>query len=113
MKIFGADTLAFRIEQEPARQFKAVLNEEGIIIFSAMTQHSTMKQSGISYEDDYRGNALAAVLDGTKCEIRWHRDFSAERVKAIWSALTQNPDLSPLISLRVSYRGEVLPIRAV
>ncbi len=64
-----------------------------------------MKQPGISYEDDYRGNALAAVLDGTKFEIRWHRDIALERVKAIWKALVQYSELSPLTRLQVSYQG--------
>ncbi len=75
MLIIGFETLSVRIEKEPTRQFTAVLNETGIIIFSVTSQHSTQKQPGISYEDDYRGNALAAILNGTKCEIRWHRDF--------------------------------------
>jgi len=110
MKITGAETLSARIEKEPARQFKAVLNETGIIIFSATAQHSTMKQPGISYEDDYRGSALAAILNGTKCEIRWHRDFTLERVKAIWKTLLQHSELSPLIQLRVSYQGSVFQV---
>ena len=64
LRIFGAQSLSLWINQEPCRQFKAVLNETGIIIFSAAVQHSSMKHLGISYEDDSQGNALAAILDG-------------------------------------------------
>jgi len=39
------------------------MNEIGILIFPASAQHATVKADGISYEDDYKGNALAAVFD--------------------------------------------------
>ena len=106
MIVIGAEDLAVRLAAEPLRQQKALLNEAGIVIFQASTQHATVKVQGISYEDDYLGNALAAMFDANKFEIRWHRDFSADRVKQLVVELCKLPELASLEGLSVTYQGK-------
>jgi hypothetical protein len=108
MIAIGAEDLTAQLTAEPLRQHKALLNDAGIVIFPASTQHATVKAHGISYEDDYRGNALAAVFDAHKFEIRWHRDFSADRVKQLIAELHKLPELAVLRGLSVTYQGKVL-----
>jgi len=106
MVVIGAADLAARLIAEPQRQHKAVLNEVGIVIFPASTQHATVKVPGISYEDDYRGNALAVIFDGQKFEIRWHRDFGSDRVKLLVAELLKHSELAVLKRLAVTYQGK-------
>ena len=108
MQIVGATHLEVELKAESLRQHKAVLNEVGILIFPSSTQHATMKADGISYEDDYRGNALAAVFDARKFEIRWHREFSQERVRLLVKKLAESPELSFLSAQSVTYQGKPL-----
>jgi len=108
MIVIGAEDLVARLIAEPLRQHKAVLNESGIVIFPASTQHATVKVQGISYEDDYKGNALAVIFDGQRFEIRWHRDFSADRVKQLVAGLHKLPKLAALKGLLVTYQGKAL-----
>jgi hypothetical protein len=91
------------------RTYKAVVNESGAIFFSADLQHSTMKAHGVSYEDDYRGNAVAAIFQSGRCEIRFHQDFSPARVAALWTSLTRQPGLEALGGYCVTYQGKAVP----
>jgi hypothetical protein len=108
MQIVGATHLKGELKAEPLRKHKAVLNETGILIFPASTQHATIKADGISYEDDYKGNALAAVFDAHKFEIRGHREFSDERVRLLLKKLSESPELSFLNSQSVTYQGKTI-----
>ncbi|MDX9912064.1 MAG: hypothetical protein RBS39_09550 [Phycisphaerales bacterium] len=40
---------------------KKAFNDRGAIVFPASRQHREVKREGVSYEDNYRGNALAAM----------------------------------------------------
>ena len=108
MIVIGAENLAERLKDEPLRRLKALLNETGIVIFPASTQHAAIKLRGISYEDDYKGNALAAIFDGHKFEIRWHRDFSEIRVKQLVDTLRRQPQLNSIENHLVTYGGNAL-----
>jgi len=108
MQIVGATHLEAELKAEPLRQHKAVLNESGILIFPASTQHASMKADGISYEDDYQGNALAVVFDAHKFEIRWHREFTDERVRLLLKRLRASPELSFLTTQSVTYQGKAI-----
>lgn len=63
---------------------KMLLNEAGIVFFGPGQQHSAVKLQGLSYEDDYKGNALAGTFRPGRVDIRFHQDFSDERVWRIW-----------------------------
>ena len=102
MTIIGTETL------QQGGSFKAVLNETGVLLFPTSQQHFTMKVAGISYEDDYRGNALAAIFQPGHCEIRGHQDFSPARVQAVWDQLARQSGLEALRSYRVLYQGKAL-----
>ena len=108
MIIIGAENLAERLKAEPFRQLKALLNETGVVIFPASIQHATIKLPGISYEDDYKGNALAVIFDGQKFEIRGHRDFTEARVKLLVKDLRKHPELGALRAQSVNYQGKAI-----
>jgi hypothetical protein len=62
----------------------------------------------LSYEDDGKGNALAAMMSPGRIEFRNHRAFSDERVKKIASTMLDHPDLRLLQGVQVTYQGRVL-----
>jgi hypothetical protein len=89
---------------------KIVFNARGAIVFPSECQHREIKAEGISYEDDYRGNALAAMLRRDAIEIRFHRDFSDAAVSRIVGQLLSVPALAALATARLTYQGRVLKI---
>src|SRR5262245_31039380 len=76
------------------REAKMVLTERRAIVFPVSCQHRDVKAQGISYEDEYRGNALAAMLRSDSIEIRFHRDFDDVRVARIVGELVKRSELS-------------------
>ena len=84
---------------------KFLLNDSAIAFFSASQQHRDMKVEGLSYEDDYRGNALAGVITPERVEIRFHQAFSDERVRNIWSRVMQIPQVANAGLGKVYYQG--------
>lgn len=113
MLILGADTLANWLASSTPFTGKAVFNESGAIFFSAMRQHREMKAEGISYEDDYKGNALAAMLAPGSFEIRFHKAFPDGTVARIVAALVVQTELIALRGWRVTYQGRELLIPGV
>ena len=107
MKIISADLLQEELER-PGYFLKAILNEHGIAFFSRKTEHRTVKFDGMSYEDDYKGDALAAIITDGRIEIRNHRDYSGGRVGTIVSSLRERPELECIRDFSVQYRGEKL-----
>ena len=84
---------------------KVVLNEAGAIFFSSHLQHREQKGPEISYEDNYAGNALAAMLAPGRIEIRYHRDFTDERVARLVRALLSEPSLAFMRGWHATYQG--------
>ena len=109
MKVIGLEFLQSQLT-EPGIAAKAVFNAKGAIFFPFSQQHRDQQAPGISYADDYQGNALAAMISQGKIEIRNHRDFSEERVAGIMTALLNLPELAALRTWRVRYRGTELSI---
>ncbi len=108
MIFVGTDNLAERWASTPLEQYKATLNEAGIVVFPVSGQHSEVKADEISYEDDYKGNALAAIFDGGKFEIRWHRDFSEVRVKSIFAGLLIHPQTAVFKRHSLTYQAKII-----
>lgn len=104
MTIVGQDYLESLLGCE-SYSAKMVFNEHGAIFFPVKAEHRDQKLDGVSYEDDYRGNALAAMLAPQKIEIRYHKAFSDERVARIISDLTRLDGLAFLRTWDVSYQG--------
>lgn len=71
MIIHGADLLAGLID-ECYPDIKAIFNNVGILLFPSSNQHREQKAIGLSYEDDSRGNALAAIIRLNAIEVRRH-----------------------------------------
>ena len=78
MNVIGAKLL------QQAKSAKFVLNESGIMFFPTAQQHRDVKTTGLSYEDDYRGNAVAGLVTPDHVEIRFHNAFSDERIASLW-----------------------------
>ncbi len=73
---------------------KFILNDHGIYFFPATQQHRDSKTHGMSYEDDYRGNAVAGLVLPDRVEIRFHQAFPDERIRAIWRSGLASPELA-------------------
>jgi hypothetical protein len=107
MQIFGAELIQTLIGQ-PNFEAKCVFNESGMGFFAASQQHKSMKFSGVSYEDDYKGNALAAMIKPGCLEVRYHKDFSDDRVRSIWSLARAEPAAAFLHNWRIVYQGRAI-----
>jgi len=64
---------------------KFIMNESGIAFFSVKQQHRDVKTHGLSYEDEYKGNAVAGIVSSERVEIRYHSAFSDDHIRRIWS----------------------------
>lgn len=107
MLIIGADYLTSLLAEE-SFSAKMVFNANGAIVFPVSQEHRDQKGSGISYEDGYQGNALAAMLAPRKIEIRGQEGFSDSRVADIVSLLLARPELASLKDWTVVYRGQAI-----
>jgi hypothetical protein len=87
---------------------KMVFNAQGAIIFPVNQEHRNQKAEAISYEDNYKGNALAAMLAPNKIEIRYHQSFTDTQVANIIKSLKQYPKLSFMADWQTTYQGRPL-----
>ncbi len=84
---------------------KFILNDSGIYFFSATQQHRDAKSHGLSYEDDYRGNAVAGMVMPERVEIRFHKAFSDDHIRTIWRRALSSPELAGAKLGRLYYQG--------
>ncbi len=103
----GDDSLA-ALARSDLPSAKLVFNDRGFIAFPTPIQHNTMKAEGISYEDNYRGNAMAGVLKPDAIEVHYHEAFSNARVELILSQLLAETSLGAMRSATVTYQGRRL-----
>lgn len=89
---------------------KMVFNQRGAIVFPVSRQHREMKAAGISYEDDYKGNALAAMLRRDAIEIRFHQAFKDADVARIVAALLTLPEFARMRAAHVTYQGRAIRV---
>ena len=75
-------------------ELKFLLNESGILFFPTTQEHRDTKAPGLRYADDYRGNAVAGIVTLDRVEIRFHRDFSAERIRRLGTAALKMPEVA-------------------
>lgn len=87
---------------------KMVFNANGLIVFPSSRQHREMKGEGISYEDNYAGNALAAMVRRDAIEIRYHARFTDADVVAVVRTIVSLAELSVLRGATVTYQGRVV-----
>lgn len=107
MHITGAQHLDALISCK-AHDLKMVFNASGAILFQSSRQHREMKGEGISYEDNYVGNALAAIVRRDAIEIRYHKQFNDAAVVEIVCRLRSLPELAALRMATATYQGRVV-----
>ena len=105
MQILGLDYITKLIDAQEGFEAKCVFNAHGAIFFSANQQHRDQKAPGISYEDDYKGNALAAMIAPGRFEIRFHRAFTDADVANIVAVIANTDQLAALKNWDFTYQG--------
>jgi hypothetical protein len=93
-----------------AFEAKLVLNASGAVFGPVSVQHRDLRADGIAYADNYKGNAVAAMLGPNKIEIRFHRAFMDDLVVSWIRALARQPGLEPIARWNVTYQGRHLSI---
>lgn len=109
MQTVGLDLLEATL-RGTTHSAKMVFNEHGAIVFSAGSQHRDMKLDGVSYEDDYNGNALAAMIMPCKIEVRYHARFKAPQVAALLNRFLGGAGLLPFPGLTLTYQGKAVTL---
>ena len=104
MKVFHEE-LFQQAAQPNGGMIKFLLNEQGLAFLPVTQQHRDMKFPGLSYADDYQGNALAGVFQNGKAEIRFHQAFTDERVRIVWRQAELTVALLATIAPVVTYQG--------
>ncbi len=110
MLLTGVDYLAGLVEGG-GFSAKMVFNGRGAIIFPVAAEHRDQTAAGISYKDNYEGNALAAMLTPGKIEIRYHNSFTDTAVTRIVTALLAQPELAFMKTWQVVYQGRRIVIK--
>ncbi|HEV7556913.1 MAG TPA: hypothetical protein VGO00_15710 [Kofleriaceae bacterium] len=93
-----------------AFEAKMVINERGAVFGPVSTQHRDLRAEGIVYADDYKGNAVAAMLAPDKIEVRFHKAFTDDDLVRLIRALAAEPDLGFIRRWRATYQGRLLNI---
>lgn len=107
MIVFGLDSIAPLLEQD-GYLFKLLANDFGVVLFPHTTEHRDATQPGIRYEDDSRGNALAAMVSPGRIEFRFHQQFTDERVKLLAERILLLPEFGFARSFTVTYQSRTL-----
>lgn len=107
MVVYGFDSVEVHLSDE-GYFFKLLANESAVAVFSGEIQHRDIKSHGLSYEDDYTGNALAATVTPRRIDFRRHLAFSTDRVKQIVATMLELPEFGFASKFQITYQGEVL-----
>lgn len=87
---------------------KCILNASCAIFFPGTIQHRDVKREGISYEDDYAGNAMAATITRGRIDVRFHRGYSDAAVREIFRDLFGKPEMKWAAGFAVHYQGRAV-----
>jgi hypothetical protein len=107
MRVYGLDAIRSQIDSG-GYEVKLVAHDQAVVLLPRTSEHREAKIPGLSYEDDSRGNAMAAMMSPGRIEFRYHRAFSDERVRQIALAMLHHPDLGFAKHFQVTYQGRVL-----
>jgi hypothetical protein len=107
MRVVGANYV-HQLVDGTTPSIKMVFNTSRAILFPASEQHRDQKSAGLFYEDDYRGNALAAVLFNGQIKVRYHRAFTDAQVTQLIGLLAEQPELGILRDWCILYQGREL-----
>lgn len=67
-----------------------------------------MKREGVSYENDYLGNAMAATITPGQIDVRFHRNYPDEAVRSIFDCLLGLPGMEWAADFVIRYQGRVI-----
>ena len=112
MIVYDFDSIAFLLKED-GYLFKMLLNESGVALFPHTIEHRDATKPGIKYADDSGGNALAAMVKPGRIEVRFHRQFSDERVKQLMERILALPELAFARSFLVTYQARIILLGAV
>ena len=112
MEVFGRDSIQDELDKE-SFLLKGLLNGEAIALFPAVKRgrellHREHKVGELSYEENYRGNALALIIKPGVIEIRYHDRFSDWRVADIVREVKALPELVFVRNYKVTYQGRII-----
>lgn len=110
MQIHGLEFITSLIESDEGFEAKCVFNRNGAIFFPARQQHRDQKAPGISYEDDYKGNALAAMVTPGKFEIRFHAAYTDADISDIVTSMANSDRFAALTRWRFTYQGRSISL---
>lgn len=105
MRVTGLDYIRGLVESGEGFDAKCVFNQHGAIFFPGHLQHQDQKAEGISYRDNYKGNALAAMVMPGRFEVRYHAGYKDADVAEMVTALARVEGLGFLAEWTVSYQG--------
>lgn len=109
MLVYGFDSIAPLLGQD-GYLFKMLVNDTGIVLFPHTTEHQDETRPGIQYVEESAGNALAAVVMPGRIELRFHRQFSDERVKRLVEKMLLLPELKFARTFLVTYQARPLSL---
>jgi len=107
MKAFGLESITQNLESE-GYFVKSIVNTSAAIFFPGTIQHREIKREGVSYEDDYQGNAMAVTITPGKIDIRFHSAYPDDTVRSIFQKLLSLPELRWASGFSVQYQGRSL-----
>lgn len=109
MKIVGLESITVELNSD-GYFVKCIGNASTVVFFSGTIQHRDMKVAGISYEDDYLGNAFAATITPGVVDVRYHKSYSDAAISRIFRALLAVPEMDWCTGFLVRYQGRELSI---
>ncbi len=107
MKALGLESIAQEISTE-GYFVKCIINSSTAVFFSGTIQHRDIKREGVSYQDDYSGNAMAATITNGQIDIRFHKNYADDRVEFIFKTLLELPDMNWAEGFSIRYQGRTL-----
>lgn len=108
MEIVGLDYLQSLIEKQ-YWSAKMVFNARGAIVFPVHREHRDHSIDCVRYADNYKGNAMAAMLSPGRIEIRYHEAFRDAEVSEIIRKLLVTEFFADF-QWSVTYQGRPLEI---
>lgn len=107
MKALGLESISSAISAE-GYFVKCIVNPAAAVFFPGTIQHRDIKREGVSYEDDYRGNALAVTITPRMIDVRFHKEYADSLVASIFDQLLALPGMEWASDSTVRYQGRVL-----
>jgi hypothetical protein len=107
MQVYGLDSIRSEIQSD-GYVVKLLADERNALFFPRTSEHRDMKVHGLDYEDDSKGNALAAMMSPGRIEFRFHRAYSDARVRQIGREIMKHPDLGFAREFQITYQGRNL-----